>query len=189
MLVDHPHTPHDAGSMPEPTREQRDYLAVEQALRVGRLTGLPQSVTDQPGYPNVRDTYTWTPLVILAISWAPVACVRELVTAGADVNVKVDDGFPAVLNAVMSGRGDRLDLVRALAEVGADIQAHGVNGWTALHAAASTNDAAMVRLLLHLGADPTARTGIDDNATPLQEERAGAHDAARILQSDAAGRR
>ena len=169
--------------MPEPTLAQLDYLAVERALRAGRLGDLPASITEQPGYPNVRDSYTWTPLVILAISWAPVTCVRELVSAGADVNVTVEDGFPALLNAVMSRRDDGLELVEALVELGADLEARGVNGWTALHAAASMNDVAMVQLLVRLGADRDARTGVDDDATPLQEaERSGAIDAVRVLQ-------
>jgi len=175
--------------MPEPTHDQRQYMAMERALRAGRLNELPHEVTDQAEYPNVRDTYTWTPLIILAISWAPVPCVRELVAAGADVNAQVDDGFPALLNAVMSGRDDRVELVEALVELGADLEARGINGWTALHAAASTNDAAMVQLLVQLGADRAARTGIDDDATPLQEaERAGAEDTARILRSADAAR-
>ena len=183
MSVDQRHTPNDAGSMPEPTPEQVEHLAVERALRAGRIDELPSSLTDQPEYPNVRDTYTWTPLVILAISWAPVSCVRDLVSAGADVNVKVDDGFPALLNAVMSRREDRLELVQALVDLGANLQAKGVNGWTALHAAASMNDVGMVQLLVQLGADRAARTGVDDDATPLQEaERAGATDAVRVLQ-------
>jgi ankyrin repeat protein len=183
VTVDPARAPDDAESMPEPTPDQRQYMAMERALRAGRLDELPHEVTDRAGYPNVRDTYTWTPLIILAISWAPVECVRELVSAGADVNVQVDDGFPALLNAVMSGRDDRLELVRALVELGADLEARGINGWTALHAAASMNDVAMVQLLVRLGADRAARTGVDDDATPLQEaERAGATDAVRVLQ-------
>ena len=183
MSVDRLRALDDADSMPEATHDQHQYMAMEQALRAGRLSELPRDITDQAEYPNVRDPYTWTPLVILAISWAPVSCVRELVSAGADVNVKVDDGFPALLNAVMSRRDDRLELVQALAELGADLEARGVNGWTALHAAASMNDVAMVQLLVQLGADRAARTGVDDDATPLQEaERVGATDAVRVLQ-------
>ena len=183
MSVDRPGMLVDAESMSKPTDDQRQYMAMERALRAGRLSDLPQEVTDQAAYPNVRDTYTWTPLVILAISWAPVSCVRELVSAGADVNVKVDDGFPALINAVMSRRDDRLELVQALVDLGADLEAQGVNGWTALHAAASMNDVGMVQLLVGLGADRAARTGVDDDATPLQEaERAGATDTVRVLQ-------
>ena len=169
-----------------PSDEMLEHIAIEQALRRGRLDELPASITGEPGYPNVPDRYTWTPLVILAISWAPVECVREVVLAGADVNVEVDDGFPAVLGAVMSGRPDRVELVAALIELGADLDTQGINGWTALHAAASTNDAELVQLLLQHGADQAARTGVDDDATPLEEaRRAGASDTVRLLEEAA----
>ena len=164
------------------SEEMREHIAIEQALQAGRLADLPASITEMSDYPNVNDRYTWTPLIILAISWAPVSCVRELIGAGADLNVEVDDGFPALLNVVMSRRDDRAELVQALVELGADLERQGINGWTPLHAAASTNDDKMVQLLLSLGADPNARTGIDDNATPLEEaQRAGAEAAARVL--------
>ena len=155
----------------EQPEQIREHIAIETALRAGRLDDLPESITSDPDYPNVRDRYTSTPLVVLAVSWAPVPCVRELVEAGADLNVEVDDGFPALLNAVMSRREDRHEMVEALVDLGADLEARGINNWTPLHAAASTNDAAMVQLLLRLGADAMARTVIDDDATPLEEAR------------------
>lgn len=165
-----------------PTPEQVEHLATEAALRAGRLEQLPASLTALAGYPNVRDAYTFTPLIILAISWAPIATVSKLLDAGADVNVEVDDGFPAVLNAVMSHRDDRLELVEMLATRGGELNARGVNGWTPLHAAAAANDVELVRLLLLHGADPASRTGVDDDSTPLDEaQRAGAIDAARLL--------
>jgi ankyrin repeat protein len=134
----------------------------------------------------VPDRYTWTPLIISAIAWAPVTCVRDLIAAGADVNVEVDDGFPAVLGAVMSCRPDRVELVAALIDDGADLETRGINGWTALHAAASANDAELVALLLQHGANQTARTGIDDDATPLEEaRRSGASDSVRLLEEAA----
>jgi ankyrin repeat protein len=162
--------------------EQADYAALEAALRSGRLDQLPLRVSEHGDYPNVRDPYTGTPLVILAISWAPISTIEQLLDAGADVNVDVEDGFPAVLNAVMSQRDDRIEVVEVLVDHGADLDRRGVNGWTPLHAAASTNDAELVSVLLRLGADATARTGIDDDATPLEEaRRAGATAAVRLL--------
>jgi ankyrin repeat protein len=83
----------------------------------------------------------------------------------------------------MSGREDRVELVRVLVDAGADLERRGINGWTALHAAASANDADMVRVLLEAGASPAARTGVDDDATPLEEaERVGALQAAELLR-------
>src|SRR5262245_5666036 len=149
-----------------PSEEMLEHIAIERALQAGRLSELPATITVLPDYPNVRDRYTWTPLIITAISKAPVPCVTEIIGTGADVNVEVDDGFPALLNAVMSGRDDRALLVQTLVEAGADLGRQGINGWTALHAAASMDDGEMVALLLRLGADPDARTGIDDDPTP-----------------------
>jgi ankyrin repeat protein len=50
--------------------------------------------------------------------------------------------------------------------------------------AAAKNDVAAVKLLLQYGADPTAKTRIDDYATPLEEARTlGANDAVKYLES------
>lgn len=161
----------------------RRHLQTERALRAGRLDELPEALVTQAGFPNVDEPYTGTPLMALAISWAPATTVADLISAGGDVNFEALDGFPALLGMVMSGREDRLELVRVLTEAGADLERRGINGWTALHAAASQNDADLVRVLLELGASPEARTGVDDDATPLEEaERVGAMHAARLLR-------
>lgn len=161
----------------------RRHLQTERALRAGRLDELPEALVTQSRFPNVDEPYTGTPVMALAISWAPAAAVADLIGAGGDVNFEAPDGFPALLGAVMSGREDRVELVRVLVDAGADLERRGVNGWTALHAAASQNDADLVRVLLELGASPEARTGVDDDATPLEEaERVGALHAAKLLR-------
>ena len=50
-----------------------------------------------------------------------------------------------------------------------NIQQRGVNDYTPLHYAAARNDAKLIELLLAHGADPNARTRIDEFATPTQE--------------------
>ena len=58
-----------------------------------------------------------------------------------------------------------------------------MNDWTPLHHAAATDDVRAIELLLAHGADPNARTRIDDHATPLAEaEHLGRTEAARILR-------
>ena len=51
-----------------------------------------------------------------------------------------------------------------LAELGADIHCRRANGRTPLHSAAAFGHAECVRLLLELGADPTAQA--EDGSTP-----------------------
>ncbi len=48
-------------------------------------------------------------------------------------------------------------MAKILLDAGAQVDAHGIDGWTPLHSAASQGHAELVRLLLERGADPDAR--------------------------------
>jgi ankyrin repeat protein len=150
---------------------QQVYLRLERVLRVGDLTKLPLEISTAPGYPNTADPYTHTPLLALAISWAPPLAVQQLLRQGADPNFEALDGFPALLGAVMAKRDDTRALLQVLIEAGADLDRQGINGWTALHAAANCDDAASATLLLERGANPQVRTGVDSDDTALDEAR------------------
>jgi ankyrin repeat protein len=146
----------------------RTYLALERALRAGDLEAVT-ALFPATAFPDVRDPYTGTPLLALAISWAPLAMIQELLDAGVTVDHEAQDGFPCLVGAILSGRADRLAVTRALLDAGADLTQRGLNDWTPLHAAATLDDPQLVELLLDRGADPRARTRIDDCATPEQE--------------------
>ena len=75
-------------------------------------------------------------------------------------------GTPApapVAEAAM--RGDR-EAVKALLQKGADVNVPLSDGMTALHYASSLGDAQMAEMLIYAGANPQARTRINDY-TPL----------------------
>jgi len=77
---------------------------------------------------------------------------------------------------------------RNLLAHGADIGQRGINDWTPLHWAVANDDAAAVALLLAHGADPDARTRVDECATPLEEaEHLGKTAAAEALRRHGAG--
>jgi ankyrin repeat protein len=163
--------------------DQRAYMALEAALRAGDLRAARTALDNPPGFPNVHDPLTWTPLLSLAISWSPVEAVSGLLDLGADPNYQAQDGFPAAYAALSSGRPDRQALLRLLLERGADANARGINDYTPLHLAVEQRDEHAMRILLGHGADPSLKTRIDECADPVTEaELMGNPEGAAMLR-------
>ncbi|MBS1145314.1 MAG: Ankyrin repeat (3 copies) [Proteobacteria bacterium] len=121
-----------------------------------------------------------TPPLLLALTFSDVATARNLIRLGADPNIATQTGdLPALCSAV--GIADPahperpLELVRELLTAGANVNAVGPKGLTALHWAAMAGNTAAVRLLLEHGADPNARD--DQQQTPLAHAKANRHAA------------
>ncbi len=123
----------------------------------------------------------------VALGWAPLETIRELLDAGADPNFQpMDDGFPSLIDVLHHRLSDRPELqhwedghevLALLLEHGGDVHRRGLNDWTALHFAAAADDADAVTMLLEAGADPDARTRIDDLETPVEIAERGAPNA------------
>ena len=88
---------------------------------------------------------------------------RLLLAAGADPNVKEENGFTALMQAINT---EASDIAKALLEMKVDINAKRTDGWTALHFAASRGSKEIVELLLARGADVNLVTA--DGQTPLR---------------------
>lgn len=110
--------------------------------------------------------------------------IEMLLDHGCNPNYPDLSGFPSLIAALSTLRGDRLDIVRLLLVRGADVQQRGSNDWTPLHHAVSLDDGDAVELLLAHGADIAARTRIDDRATPVQlAESCGCNAAIRVFRA------
>ncbi|GKZ20753.1 ankyrin repeat domain-containing protein 42 [Aspergillus brasiliensis] len=103
---------------------------------------------------NPRDTYGYTPLLLLANTMpedpqdveARQKIMRRLIEAGADMELRQGPKHrPALLVAAASGRCED---VAMLLEYGADVNARGAEGLTALDCAAIEGSVEMVQLLL-----------------------------------------
>jgi ankyrin repeat protein len=141
--------------------------ALDDAYRTGDLAPLRAALGDPPDFPNVSNPPGLAASCLeYAIYHSPLAFIRTLLELGAEPNYPDDAGFPCLIAALSSGRLDRLALLLAR---GADIEQRGINDYTPLHYAASTDDSRAIGLLLARGADPEARTRINDHATPLEE--------------------
>jgi ankyrin repeat protein len=158
--------------------------AIDQAYQRGDLHALRALLGDPPDFPNCRGPHGVGEIILEhAIYHGPLPFIRTLLELGADPNYQGHAGFPSLIAALASARADRYEIVALLLGFGAHIQDRGVNDWTPLHYAAANDDLEGVELLLAHGADPSARTRIDDYATPLEEaERLGRTAAARILR-------
>jgi ankyrin repeat protein len=114
--------------------------------------------------------------------------VRTLLESGANPNYEDPAGFPSLIALISTDREDRYELAEMLLSFGADTRQRGVNDYTPLHYAVAKNDAKLIELLLAHGADPDARTRIDDYATPAEEAEIAGHQEALAALTKHSGR-
>jgi uncharacterized protein len=145
-----------------------DAASLERALAAGDVDALREGFGDPSEFPNVRDECGQT-VLDFAIYRGPVSLVRTLLELGADPNYSDDGGFPSLFAAIDRTAPDRHEVLAMLLAAGANVEQRGVNDYTPLHRAACRDDAGAVELLLRYGADPDARTRIDNYGTPLEE--------------------
>jgi ankyrin repeat protein len=159
-------------------------LTIHQAYQRGDLEALKALLGDPPDFPNCRGPAGAGEIILeYAIYHSPLPFIRTLLELGADPNYQDHAGFPSLIAALSSARADRCEIAELLLAFGADIQQRGFNDWTPLHYAAATHDLEGIEVLLAHGADPTARTRIDDYATPLEEaEHLGRAEAVKALR-------
>lgn len=131
--------------------------------------------------PNVRDNLGRTVLEI-AITWCMPNIVRLLLSFGADPNFTSADGVYPLMKAVMLGIRDarpmaqKLKIAEDLIDSGAEVDALGGNGRTALMYAASHGRMEMADLLVTKGAllsieDRVGNTAFDLIPDSLCKER------------------
>jgi ankyrin repeat protein len=142
--------------------------AINAAIVAGDLDGLRSAYGDPDDFPNTRDECGRSCLDH-AIYDGPIALIRALLDLGADPNYRDSGGDTALFAAIERAAPDYHEVLALLLATGANVQLRGINDYTALHLAACRDDAVSVELLLRHGADPDARTRIDDYATPLEE--------------------
>ena len=164
----------------------RLYKAIDDAFKAGDFDALGAALGDTPRWFDEEMPFELGlghPLEY-AIYWSPIGFIGALIEAGSNPNYADAGGFPSIIAALSTSRGDRIAIVRLLLERGADPNGRGVNDWTPLHYAAGQRDADAMRLLLASGADPFLRTRIDDHASALEEaERAGYVEGAALLRA------
>lgn len=149
-----------------------DAREIHEAYKAGDLDALREALGNPPDFPNCRSAMGVGEIPLeYAIYHSPLRFIRTLLELGADPDYGDHGGFPSLIAALSSRDGPELHgILELLLEFGADPGQRGVNDWTPLHYAVTQNrDPKAVAILLAHGADPAARTRIDDHATPLEE--------------------
>ena len=147
-----------------------DELRIHEAYQRGDLAALKDLLGDPPDFPNCRSPQGIGEIILeYAIYWSPLLFIRRLLELGADVNYHDPAGFPSLMAALSTSRADKHELLALLLSFGAEVRQRGINDYTPLHYAAALDDVKAIELLLSYGADPQARTNVDDYATPLEE--------------------
>jgi ankyrin repeat protein len=160
------------GWYPLPDDEKFDFKAIHDAYDRGDLEAL-RAALHQDDFPNNHCPLGFGEPLIQAIYSSPISFIRQLLEIGADPKIPVDDGFPPLIAALTSDRPERNEIVKLLLEFGADVHQRGLNGWFPLHVAAHNDDPEAIGMLLQHGADPEARTNVDDYETALEESERG----------------
>ncbi len=155
-----------------------------EAAALGAADRLHQLLDADPSQVNARSGDGWTPLH-LAGFFGRREAAELLLARGAPVAAVADTpDRNQPLQASLSGNLDEA-IVRALVAHGADVNAAGASGVTALHSAAARGSETMVRFLLEHGARANATLGDGRTPADLADERG--HAAVRDLLRAVAG--
>jgi ankyrin repeat protein len=95
-----------------------------------------------------------------------------LLSKGVSPHGSESEAFPPLVYVARGDKGERPDTIRLLLDHGADVNAAGPRGKTALHYAATAGHAGVMRILLERGADPTR---LDDNGQTALDLARAAH--------------
>jgi ankyrin repeat protein len=178
--IDAQWAPVAGGPVPLTAREKTSYLDLMKALldrganpdaRLGRKLWFRPAFHDQMWIGTPGSTAFWR-----AAQATDLSAMRMLVTHGADPNIASDESDTALMlasgvgwagNFTRNAPNSALDAVRYCLELGLDVNAQDVTGYTALMGAAWRGDDDLVRLLFARGAKLDARTHRGWSATDM----------------------
>jgi ankyrin repeat protein len=137
-------------------------LTLHEACATGVQDRVERLLQEVPRMIDAHSPDGFTPLS-LACFFGHVEVAKWLINRGANLDLAAKNQMKvAPIHAAAAGKN--LEIVRALVEGGADVNARQHGGFTALHAAAQEGNEAMASLLLEKGADREARADNNQSA-------------------------
>ena len=155
--------------------ETGDGAEVDRLIRKGVPVNNPITIETPRGIQHL------TPLM-LAAKAGHTELVKQLVTQGADIRLKDEQGWTALFWALSSKGGDRgVSILQHLLELGLPIDGLSANGWTPLMVAAASNNLDAVQFLLSHGANTSYQEPVGGAAPLTAAIRVGNVSAVKLL--------
>ena len=127
---------------------------IHEAAESGQMLQMRVLLVAKHNGQHAKDIFGWTPLY-WAVGYGHTDVAQLLLQAGADVNVRADDGLMPLHLAALGGETEVAGLLVAR---GADVHARDdISGWTPLYWAAAHGHASVAELLLAKGTDLNAK--------------------------------
>lgn len=152
----------------------------ESVLREFVAAGADVNARDDEGMTVLHRAFTMAGRVVP--DWVLNDVTAALLDAGADPNAR-DSAGSTLLHSAAGRRGLSRE-VSLLVAAGADVNERNSAGETPLHMALRRDQAATVRALLQLGADPAVRDSAGNTANPLDCERWGSRSFFALAGAD-----
>ena len=144
-----------------------------------RHTGVVKSLLDHGADPKAVAEGGYSVLLSACSGWPKKEIIELLIEAGADPNVKSDDGVTPLQKLSFREPPETLKLLLA---AGVNVNQVGWEGTTALHWAIDGDNVEVAHLLAESGADDTARNEKGTTALARVSEKAAQNDFGRHLK-------
>ena len=155
--------------------QQVDYVyEVIQFLDDLDLPELEKLYASDKNFPDGVDPFVGRRWIINAIDMGQYSGINWILSKNVDLQFRDEEGrtpLHACLERHVIGEVTKYEVMRALIESGADVNAVGREDYSPLHLATVKEDLKVIDLLLETGADPNQTTDIDTYATPEEEAR------------------
>lgn len=147
------------------------YEPLMEPVLSGDIGALETLARDHAPFPLGTDPWLQRHWLTNAIDCGCASVVRWMLEKGASPVFRDEEGYTTLHSAIEREASDKYEIMAMLIELGADLNAHGINDWTPAHLAAARDDVAALRMLHEAGASICIRTRVDHFATPLEEAR------------------
>lgn len=140
-----------------------------EAAVLGKTERIQEILNTAPGRVSEYAPDGFTPVALAAFFGQPAA-TKLLIAAGADVNAAAKNPLKvSALHAAVAGRN--LEIVKAVLEAGADVNAQQQVGFRPMHEAGTNANRKLAELLLAHGGDPSLTSDDGRNAIDLAREK------------------